>query len=95
LEQKRSKIIDRSMGEKHAQHLWHGIKQYFEFCEEQSLSPLATTATTISRYITWIGKRGTIHATSLQPDVSTVNGFLRDHGVEQAAQGDLVGKVRR
>jgi hypothetical protein len=43
------------------------IKPYFQFCEEQGLPPLAATAATMARYIAWIGKRGTIKATSLHP----------------------------
>jgi hypothetical protein len=42
------------------------IKPYFQFCEEQGLPPLAATAATVARYITWTGERGTIRATSLQ-----------------------------
>jgi hypothetical protein len=49
----------------------------------------------MARYITWIGERGTIKATSLQPYLSAVNGFFKDHGAEPVAQGDLVAKVRR
>jgi hypothetical protein len=29
----------------------NAIKPYFEFCEEQGLSPLASTAATMARYI--------------------------------------------
>jgi hypothetical protein len=49
----------------------------------------------MAHYIAWIGDRGTIEATSLQPYLSTVNGFFKDHGAEYVAQGDLVAKVRR
>jgi hypothetical protein len=49
----------------------------------------------MARYIAWIGERGTIKATSLQPYLSTVKGFFKDHGAESFAQGDLVAKVRR
>jgi hypothetical protein len=49
----------------------------------------------MARYIAWIGERSTIKTTSLQPYLSTMNGFFRDHGAEAVAQGDLVGKVRR
>jgi hypothetical protein len=58
-------------------------------------TPLAATAATIARYIAWIGERGTRNATSLQPYLSLVNGFFRDHGVEPVTQGALVRKVRR
>jgi hypothetical protein len=32
---------------------------------------------------------------SMQPYLSAVNGFLRDHGAKPIAQGDLVGKAMR
>jgi hypothetical protein len=71
------------------------IKPYFQFCEEQGIPPLAATAATMPGYIAWIGKRGTIKATSLQPCLSAVDGFFKDHGTKPVAQGDLVAKVRR
>jgi site-specific recombinase XerD len=63
----------------------NAIKSYFKFCEEQGLPPLAATAATMARYIAWIGERGTIKATSLQPYFSTVNMFFKDHGAEPVA----------
>jgi hypothetical protein len=72
------------------------IKLYFQFCEEQGLPPLAATAATMARCIAWIGERGTIKATSMQPYLySAVNGFFKDHGAELVEHGDLVAKVRR
>jgi hypothetical protein len=62
------------------------IKPYFEFCEEQGLPPLAATTATMAHYIAWIGKRGTIKAASLQPHLSTINGFFRDHCAESRRQ---------
>jgi hypothetical protein len=73
----------------------NAIKPYFQFCEEQGLPPLAATTATIARYIAWIGERGTIKATSMQPYLSTVCGCFKDHGADPVAQGDLVAKVRR
>jgi site-specific recombinase XerD len=61
------------------------IKPYLQFCEEQGLPPLAAAAATISRYIAWIAERGTIKATSLQPYLSFVSGFFKDHGAEPVA----------
>jgi site-specific recombinase XerD len=63
-------------------------KPYFQFCEEQGLPPLAATAAAMARYIAWIGERGTVKATSMQPYLSAVNGFFKDHGAEHVAQGD-------
>jgi hypothetical protein len=56
----------------------------FQFCEEQGLPPLAVTAATMARYIARIGERCTIKATSLQPYLSAVSGFFKDHGAEQS-----------
>jgi hypothetical protein len=47
------------------------------------------------RYIARIGELGTIKATSMQPYLSAMNGFFKDHDAEPFAQGDLVAKVRR
>jgi hypothetical protein len=49
----------------------------------------------MARYIAWIGERGTIKATSLQPYLLAVNGFFKDHGAELVAHSDVVTKVRR
>jgi hypothetical protein len=73
----------------------NAIKSYFQFCEEQALLPLAATTATMPRYIAWIGERGTINATSLQPYLSAVNDFFKDHGTEPVPQGGLVAKVRQ
>jgi hypothetical protein len=70
------------------------IKPYFHFCEEQGLPSLAAIAATMARYIAWIVERGTIQATSMQPYLSSVNMFFKDHGAEPFAQGDLAGKVQ-
>eukprot|EP00873_Tetraselmis_striata_P021872 jgi/Tetstr1/442136/TSEL_030290.t1 len=57
--------------------------------------PLGGTAATVARYIAWQGLRGTVKAASLQPYLSAINGFYRDHGAEPVAQGDLISKVRK
>jgi hypothetical protein len=36
-----------------------------------------------------------IKATSMQPCLSIMNGFLRHHGAEPLAKGEIVGKFRR
>jgi hypothetical protein len=43
------------------------IKPCFQVRHEQDLPPLAATSAAMARYITWIGKRGTIEAASMQP----------------------------
>jgi hypothetical protein len=46
----------------------------------------------MARYIAWIGERGTIKATSLQPYLLAVNGFFKDHDAEPVAHSNLVVK---
>eukprot|EP00873_Tetraselmis_striata_P035161 jgi/Tetstr1/455425/TSEL_042257.t1 len=41
------------------------------------------------------GFAGTVKAASLQPYLTAINGFYRDHGAEPVAQGDLISKVRK
>eukprot|EP00873_Tetraselmis_striata_P037031 jgi/Tetstr1/457295/TSEL_043900.t1 len=49
----------------------------------------------MARYITWLGNLGTIKASSVQPYLSAVNNFFKDHGREPMALGDLVSRVRK
>jgi hypothetical protein len=49
----------------------------------------------MARYVAWLGQLGTIKASSLQYDMSAVNAFFNDHGLEALALGDLVAKVRK
>jgi hypothetical protein len=55
----------------------------------------AITPAHMTRYVAWLGQLGTIKASSLQPYMSAVNGFFKDHGLEAIALGDLVAKVRK
>jgi hypothetical protein len=56
------------------------IRPFSRFCVEQDLAPLKATLVTVAWFLTWLGDRGTIKASSFQPYISVVNGFLRDHG---------------
>eukprot|EP00873_Tetraselmis_striata_P002825 jgi/Tetstr1/423089/TSEL_013860.t1 len=49
----------------------------------------------MARYVTWLGNLGTIKASSLQPYLSAVNNFFKDHGREPMALGDLMSRVRK
>jgi hypothetical protein len=71
------------------------IRRYFNLCEEHRLAPLAATPAHMARYVAWLGQLCTIMASSLQPYVSAVNGFFKDHGLEAVALSDLVAKVRK
>eukprot|EP00873_Tetraselmis_striata_P014170 jgi/Tetstr1/434434/TSEL_023534.t1 len=71
------------------------MKQYFRLCEEEKRPALAADPRTMARYVTWLGNLGTIKASSLQPYLSAVNSFFKDHGREPMAVGDLVSRVRK
>jgi hypothetical protein len=46
-------------------------------------------------YVAWLGPLGIIKASSMQPYLSAVNNFFKDHGLEAIAIGGLVAKVRK
>eukprot|EP00873_Tetraselmis_striata_P018441 jgi/Tetstr1/438705/TSEL_027254.t1 len=71
------------------------MKQHFRFCEEERRPALAADPGTMTRYVTWLGNLGTIKASSLQPYLSAVNIFFKDHGREPMALGDQVRRVRK
>jgi hypothetical protein len=71
------------------------VRRYFDLCEQQRLAPLVATPANMARYVAWLGQLGIIKACSLQPYVSAVNSFVKDHGLEAVALGDLVAKVRK
>eukprot|EP00873_Tetraselmis_striata_P005540 jgi/Tetstr1/425804/TSEL_016183.t1 len=71
------------------------MKQYFRFCEEERRPAMAADPGTMARYVTWLGNMGTIKASSLQPYLSAVNNFFKDHGREPMALGDLMSRVRK
>jgi hypothetical protein len=71
------------------------IRRYFDFCEEHRLAPLAAAPAHMARYVAWLGQLATIKASSLQPYLSVVNGFFKDHGLEAVVLGDVVAKVRK
>ncbi len=49
----------------------------------------------ITRYIAWLGQRGTVNAESLQPYLSAINKLLLDHALPPFALGPLVTGVRK
>jgi hypothetical protein len=71
------------------------IQRYFEFCEDQQLSPLAGNPATMAGFDTWLGNLGTIKASRLQLYLSAVNNLYMDHARELVALGDLVARVRK
>eukprot|EP00873_Tetraselmis_striata_P013662 jgi/Tetstr1/433926/TSEL_023103.t1 len=92
------RISERNLGavlETTASTYGSAIRPFLQFCAEQGVPPLGGTAATVARYIAWQSLRGTVKAASLQPYLSAINGFYRDHGAEPVAQGDLISKVRK
>eukprot|EP00873_Tetraselmis_striata_P013194 jgi/Tetstr1/433458/TSEL_022732.t1 len=63
--------------------------------EAKGVPPLGATPATVARYIAWQGLLRTVKAASLQPYLSAINDFYRNHGAEPVAQGDLINKVRK
>eukprot|EP00873_Tetraselmis_striata_P034851 jgi/Tetstr1/455115/TSEL_041967.t1 len=84
-----------ALGKTTASAYGSAIRPFLQFCAEQGVPPLGGTVATVARYIAWHGLRGTVKAASLQPYLSAINGFYRDHGAEPVAQGDLISKVRK
>jgi hypothetical protein len=70
------------------------LSGFMQFCREQHVAPLAATPVHIARYVAWLGLHGTVAASSLQPYLSAINRFLRDHGAPPVALGPLVSDVR-
>jgi hypothetical protein len=44
----------------------------------------------MAKFVTWLDNLGTINASSLQPYLSAVNNFYKDHVREPVALGNLV-----
>jgi len=59
------------------------------------MAPLDVSPVDIARYISWLGERGSVAATSLQPNLSTIKKFLQDHARPSVALGPLVSGVRK
>eukprot|EP00873_Tetraselmis_striata_P029386 jgi/Tetstr1/449650/TSEL_036718.t1 len=92
------RISERNLGavpETTASTYGSAIRPFLQFCAEQGVPPLGGTAATVASYIAWQGLRGAVKAASLQPNLSAINGFYRDHGAEPVAQGDFINKVRK
>ena len=71
------------------------LRSFFKFCEVFYIDPLSATSVDIARYLAWLGKRGTIAATSLQFYLSAINRYLQDHARPPIALGPLVSGVRK
>jgi hypothetical protein len=72
-----------------------GFNKFMHYCADVGLDPLLTEESDVVRYIAWLGLEGRVHADSLQPYLSAINRFLRDHMLEPVAQGLLVSSTRK
>eukprot|EP00873_Tetraselmis_striata_P037828 jgi/Tetstr1/458092/TSEL_044599.t1 len=72
--------------------VWHHALTEVAVAERVGVPPIGAT---VARYIAWQGLRGTVKAATLQPFLSAINGFYRDHSAEPVVQGDLISKVRK
>ena len=72
-----------------------GMKSFNTFCSEEGLLPLEATTSTIIRYISWLGLKGTVHAENLQPYLSAINNYFRLHHRNPVALGPLVTAARQ
>ena len=77
------------------QNYGSALKGFFRYCEECGLTPVEATPVDVARYISWLAHKGTVAAGSLQPYLSAINRFLRDHNRPPVALGPLVSDVRR
>eukprot|EP00873_Tetraselmis_striata_P011431 jgi/Tetstr1/431695/TSEL_021220.t1 len=63
------------------------LSQFTEFCHDsENISPLEATTATVVRYVAWIGDRGHIGATSLQPYLSAINTLCELHNLDPIAK---------
>jgi len=49
------------------------MRSFFEFCNVSFIEPQDATPIDIARYMAWLGERGTVAASSLQPYLSSIN----------------------
>ena len=84
--------LTRSSYESYGSHL----RMFASFCAEEGIYDiLDATTTSIVRYLAWLGDRGTVKYSSLQPYLSAINKYFADHGKEPVALGSLIESARR
>ena len=72
-----------------------GVNTFLTFCEDYGLEPFDATPHDIVRFIAWVGQQGTVHAANLQPYLSGINSYFRDHMQEPVALGRLVSQAKQ
>ena len=71
------------------------MNSFNTFCLDEGIRPLDASTGTIVRYISWLGLRGTVRASNLQPYLSAINNYFRLHFRRPVAVGDLVTAARQ
>ena len=71
------------------------MSEFLEFCELYAIALLAVSPVDIACYISWLGERGTVAATSMQPYPAAINNLLQDHARTSVALGPLASGVRK
>ena len=69
-----------------------GVTTFLTFCEDYGLEPFDATPHDI---VAWVGQQGTVHAANLQPYLSGINNYFRDHMQEPVALGRLVSQAKQ
>jgi len=71
------------------------LKSFFEFCDVSLLEPRDAPPIDIARYIAYLGERGIVAASTLQPYLSYINKYLHDHALPPVALCPLMSGVRK
>ncbi len=87
-------LFQSSLQPKTYQNYGSNMTSFFAFCEQNAIPFLDVTNIDITRYIAWMGDRGTVAADSLHPYLSAINKILLDHEKPPVALGPMVAGVR-
>jgi hypothetical protein len=69
------------------------MRRFTVFCHEEGITPLDATTADMLRFTAWLARAGTIATNNLQPYLSAINKFFRDHLKEPVALGPLLTDV--
>ena len=74
------------------------FNQFKKFAADIGIDPFRATTGDVVDYVAWLGRRGTVAATSLQPYLSAINRVYEDCGLNPPgtgpAKGDSIAAVR-
>jgi hypothetical protein len=72
-----------------------GMRRFTFFCDEEGITPLQAAAADMLRFTSWLVRVGSVAASSLQPNFSTINKLFLDHLREPMELGPLLTDARR